>query len=107
MSTDTNRSFPFTTWYRLRQDDGSLGYHHKTEVWGETSRSWLCGTYRFDPVKLPKKHTEFLNDEQVAEMNWRDRHVWKIRDYITNRIEPTALRKIAEAVGYKEMESSR
>lgn len=80
--------------------DGSP-WIQRTVFQGETSRSWLVGSYSWRPEKLPKNKTKFVTQQEWEEQGWVSKHRYPISKAVQNA-SVQQLKQIAVLIGYDE-----
>lgn len=102
-----------TIYYR----SDSRGWVQKSNLLGETSRSWLVGDskewWAKSPEriaqfasKLPKKTTVFETAEAYELAQWAHKNRYQIKTHI-EFCSAEVLKKVAEIIGYKEEAGAR
>lgn len=91
--------FPRKIWLR-----NSSGYISERTLWAETSRSWICGPYRCNTKKLPKKSHSLATEQEAAEHQWASAHRYRIAQQL-EWASPAMLRQIAAMIGYEDEEA--
>ena len=75
----------------------------EVEIIGETSRSWLIGSYR--PLKIPKASPwgagKLYTAKMVEDSIYENEHKYKISELIRYKATVAQLRQIAEILGYQ------
>lgn len=94
---------------RLYSGSGPIWREHWREikVVGETSKSWIVG---YDKAKISKKDVEAgtvnhhkwaLSQAQIDDLEWVQRHRYKISRHLDGIYDPGTLRQVAALIGYE------